>query len=161
MTNESRAHTHHILPLRLYFAVGGALLVLTVITVAVAMVDLGPINLIVAMLIAAVKASLVVLYFMHLRYDNKLYSVIFVTSLLFLAAFIVFTMFDTMTRDEISPEEGGPINRRAAMYDQQPATAPGHGEAASEGHPVQQDTTGAAHDAVEDAEGGASPESGH
>ena len=118
-THNGRSHTPHILPLRLYFAVGGSLLVLTAITVAVAHFDLGPLNLTVAMLIAAIKASLVALFFMHLKYDNKLYAVIFVTALLFMAIFIIFTLFDTMTRDEISPEEGGPINPKAVIYDQQ------------------------------------------
>ena len=135
-TQGRHNHTPHILPLRLYFTVGGALLVLTAITVAVAHFDLGPLNLTVAMLIAAIKASLVALFFMHLKYDNKLYAIIFVTALLFMAIFIIFTLFDTMTRDEISPEESGPINPKAVIYDQQATRSakPGmtgeeHGEA--------------------------------
>ena len=120
-TQGGHNHTPHILPLKLYFGVGGALLVLTVITVAVAQFDLGPLNLTVAMLIAAIKASLVALFFMHLKYDNKLYAVIFVTALLFMAIFIIFTLFDTMTRDEISPEEGGPIDPKAVIYNQEAA----------------------------------------
>jgi cytochrome c oxidase subunit 4 len=127
---SSSTHSHHILPLKVYFAVGAALLFLTIVTVAVALVDLGPLNLLVAMLIAAVKASLVALYFMHLKYDNKLYAVIFVTSLLFLATFIIFTMFDTMTRDHISPEEAAPINEGAVIYQQPAAGDAGDAEAA-------------------------------
>ena len=114
-------HVPHILPLQTYLGVGSALLVLTAVTVWVAHFDLGPINLLVAMTIAAVKASLVALFFMHLKYDNKLYAVIFLTALLFLAAFIVFTMFDTLDRGIIDSRKSGPIQEKAVIYEQAPA----------------------------------------
>ncbi|MFC1555876.1 cytochrome C oxidase subunit IV family protein [candidate division KSB1 bacterium] len=107
----------HILPLRVYLGIGAALLILTVITVAVSTVDLGPWNLAVAMVIAGIKASLVALFFMHLLYDNKLYLTIFVTSIAFLAVFIVFTMFDTLQRGQLEDFKAGPINKQAQMYE--------------------------------------------
>ncbi|HSV08643.1 MAG TPA: cytochrome C oxidase subunit IV family protein, partial [Candidatus Binatus sp.] len=55
-------------PLRIYYTVYGALLVLTVVTVGVSLVDLGPLSTVVALAIAAAKASLVILFFMHVRY---------------------------------------------------------------------------------------------
>lgn len=60
----------HILPKRIYVSVLIALIVLTVITVVVAQFDFGSLNLIVAMLVASVKAALVALFFMHLKYED-------------------------------------------------------------------------------------------
>ncbi|UCG60362.1 MAG: cytochrome C oxidase subunit IV family protein [Candidatus Zixiibacteriota bacterium] len=116
MKNGS-SHSHHILPPRVYLGVGAALLILTAITVAVSFFNFGPYNLLVAMLIAAGKASLVALFFMHLKYDNKLYMTIFVASVVFLAVFIILTMFDTLRRDDIYDIGAGPIRDRAVMYD--------------------------------------------
>jgi len=115
MKNET-SHTH-ILPLRLYLSVGGALIVLTALTVAISFVHFGPFNLVIAMLIAAGKATLVALFFMHLKYDNKLYMTIFVASVVFLAVFIILTMFDTLRRDDIDAIKSRPIQERAVIYD--------------------------------------------
>ena len=109
--------TQHIVPLKIYLRVGAVLLFLTVITVAVSQFDFGEFNLIVAMAIAAVKGILVVLFFMHLKYDNKFYMIIFTTALIFLAVFIILTMMDTQTRGEIYDYEMQPINKNAAIYD--------------------------------------------
>ena len=63
----------HVLPLRVYLGIGTALLVFTGITVGVSYVQLGAWNIIVALLIASFKATLVALFFMHLLYDNKFF----------------------------------------------------------------------------------------
>ena len=110
------ADGHHILPIKLYLAVGFALLFLTFITVAVSFFHFGGFNLVVAMLIATIKGSLVALFFMHLKYDNKLYLSIFVISLLFLGVFIVFTMFDTLNRGDIYEEKAKPIQENVKIY---------------------------------------------
>ena len=109
-------HGHHILPLKTYFGVATALLVFTVITVYVAQHDFGSMNMAVALLVAAVKASLVCLYFMHLLYDNKLYAVVLVSSLLFLAIFITFVMYDVVRRDGVYVEKQNPIVEEAVIY---------------------------------------------
>lgn len=114
MTNH--ANQPHVLPLRVYLTVGSILLTLTVVTVWVASYDLGTMNLVVAMIIAAVKGTLVALYFMHLRYDNKLYSLFFGTAIIFLAIFIIITMFDTLHRDDIYDFRAAPVHDRAAIY---------------------------------------------
>ncbi len=106
----------HVLPLRTYLGVAAALLVLTAITVWVAGHDYGEWNLIVAMAVAVTKATLVVLFFMHLLYDHKVYGLIFVASILFLGVFIVLTMFDTMRRDDIYDYVEKPINPNAIIY---------------------------------------------
>jgi cytochrome c oxidase subunit IV len=85
----------HVMPLRVLVTVWGSLLALTALTVAVAGVDLGSLNLALAMLIATAKATLVVLFFMHMRYDRPLYAIVFVTALLFVALFISFALLDS------------------------------------------------------------------
>jgi cytochrome c oxidase subunit IV len=91
-------HDHglaHTMPLPLLFGVLAALLVLTVATVAVTSVDLGAQgNLIVAMVIATVKAVLVCAFFMHLLWDKKFNLVLFLTSVLFLVLFLSMTTTD-------------------------------------------------------------------
>jgi len=99
---------------RLYGSVLGALLVLTGITVAASYVNFGEasVNVVVALTIASVKGSLVALYFMHLRHDKPLNSIIFVGGLFFLALLLMLTLIDTGTRDEVpywnsKPPAGG------------------------------------------------------
>lgn len=113
MSNQA----HHIVPLRVYLALGMTLFALTVITVMVSFFDFGGFNLVVAMMIATVKGSLVALYFMHLKYDNKLYLSIFTITLLFLGVFIMFTLFDTLNRGQIYQEKDKPIQERAKIYE--------------------------------------------
>jgi len=112
------SHTTHIMPVSLYLKIGGLLLILTGLTVFASFLQFGPYNLVIAMVIAATKASLVALFFMHLKYDNKLYMILFVSSLLFLATFIILTMFDTLTRGDINPETAMPYKPEAVIYTQ-------------------------------------------
>ncbi len=118
--SHEQSHPHHIVPLKIYLAVGAALLILTAVTVAVSFIDLGGLNIVVALAVAAVKASLVILFFMHLKYDNKLYMIIFLVAIVFLAIFITFTMFDTLDRGVINPEMDLHINPRAKIYQNMP-----------------------------------------
>ena len=93
----------HVLPLRTYLLVWIALLALTFVTVRVSYFDFGTWNLIVAMAVATVKASLVALFFMHLKYDEKFNGVIFLGSLAFLGIFFVLTLADTLHRGASDP----------------------------------------------------------
>jgi cytochrome c oxidase subunit 4 len=68
MSQESTHSAPHIVPLRAYIGVAAALFVLTVVTVAVSFVNLGGWNVVVALLIASVKSTLVAMVFMHLLY---------------------------------------------------------------------------------------------
>ncbi len=106
----------HSIPSKVYLRVGAALLILTAITVAVAQIPLGGFNLVVAMIIATAKATLVALFFMHLKYDNRLYLLIFVIALATLAVFIILTLFDTLNRGRILPEVAAPIRSEAVIY---------------------------------------------
>jgi cytochrome c oxidase subunit IV len=99
MTDTTHAPDHptvgHVVPFRVLAGVWLTLMVFTVITVAVAGVDIGSFNLGLAMLIATVKASLVVLYFMHMRYDRPMNAIVFVAALLFVAIFVSLALLDT------------------------------------------------------------------
>jgi cytochrome c oxidase subunit 4 len=98
---------HHITPLPVYFAVYGALLVLTVVTVGVSYLGLPPLQSIsVAMAVALVKASLVGAWFMHLKYDAKFNVFTFLAALWFMASFFVFTFFDLASRDMVNQVTG-------------------------------------------------------
>ena len=89
----------HVVPVWLLAAVFGALLLLTGLTVAVAQVDLGNMNLYLALGIAAVKAALVVLFFMHLFWDRPFNAMIFIGCLLFVSLFIGITLTDQRASD--------------------------------------------------------------
>ncbi len=95
-------HVGHVMPLGVLAAVFLTLLVLTFATVAATWVDLEPWNLAIALAIATVKAALVALYFMHLRYDHPFNALIFVTALVFLAMFLGGALTDSLQyRDDI------------------------------------------------------------
>ena len=107
-------HVPHVLPMWVYLATWGTLMVLTVITVAASYLDLGEINLVIALFIATVKACVVALMFMHLRWDHKFHGIIFAFSVIFLGIFIAFTMFDTETRGQADQVQSDrPVNIKA------------------------------------------------
>ena len=109
--------SHHIIPLRTYLTIGAILLVLTAVTVAVSFIHFGAFNLVIAMVIASVKATLVAMFFMHLYYDNKLFTAIFSIALIFVSVFIILTMFDTLQRDSLYEVKGKPIKENAIIYE--------------------------------------------
>ena len=85
----------HTTPVKLLVGILAVLMLLTIITVAVTAVDLGAQgNLVVAMVIATIKAALVVTYFMHLRWDKKFHLILFLTSVLFLILFMSISLTD-------------------------------------------------------------------
>ena len=89
---------HAIVPVRTYYLVFLTLMVCTAITIAVAFVDLGPLNAVVAMTIAVLKATLVVLFFMHVKYSTKLTWAVVIGSVFWLGILIVMTAGDYLTR---------------------------------------------------------------
>ena len=97
--------SQHIIPLRANFAIFAALLALLGLTVGAAYVDLGRWNLPLAMTIAAAKAALILLYFMHVRFSNKLTAVFSGAAFLWLVILLVLTLNDYMTRGWL-PIEG-------------------------------------------------------
>lgn len=107
----------HVTPLPIYFAVFGALLVLTVVTVWIAQFDFGAANTAIAMLVATVKATLVAAIFMHLLYDDRMNVLAFVFGLLFVSLFFIFTMLDVFTRKHIDPMRGNHALSAAVVDD--------------------------------------------
>ena|SRR5215510_5689287 len=88
----------HIVPVRIYLIIFVSLMVLTGVTVAVARLDLGSWNAIVALTIAVCKATLVVLYFMHIRYSSRLTWVFVGAGIIWLIILVSFTLSDYLTR---------------------------------------------------------------
>lgn len=99
------AHAHpspgagHISPIGLYVTIFLSLMVLTGLTVGAAYVDLGQFNFLVAMIIAVFKASLVVWYFMHVKYQSKLTKLTLATGLFFLAILLGLMLVDYASKD--------------------------------------------------------------
>ncbi len=116
----------HVLSLRLYGGVFLALLVLTAATVLTAQWDLGAWNIWVAMLIATVKATLVLAVFMHLWFDSKFLLLILGSTLTFLAVFAGLTLMDLSWRAAIDRQQanGVPRNERVYKYQRQNPAAP-------------------------------------
>lgn len=99
-------HSHHVIvPTKTYVAVFASLLVLTVITVALSLVDFGSLNLVIALLVAFIKASCVIWIFMGLKWDRGFNLVAFVGSILFLLIFIGMTFSDIAYRKDTDPVE--------------------------------------------------------
>ncbi|MEM9459901.1 MAG: cytochrome C oxidase subunit IV family protein [Myxococcota bacterium] len=145
MTDQTKLHLHgkpiegfeevheHISPLKSYMAVFGALLVLTGLTYAVSYMSLGPASLPVAMIVALAKATLVCMYFMHLKYDDRYHVFVFLSTLIFVGIFFTFTIFDLQSRDKLSEEQGTFFMKE---YDREPPPPPvviPHGEGHGEG----------------------------
>jgi cytochrome c oxidase subunit 4 len=87
-----------IVPTRTYFLTFAALIALTGATVAASRADLGPFNLVVALAIAATKATLVVLIFMHVKYASRLTQLAAAAGFFWLGILLVLTMSDYVTR---------------------------------------------------------------
>ena len=84
---------------KLYYTIWITLMCLTVITAAVSFVDLGPFNTIVALVIATIKALLVVLFFMHVKYTSeKLTKIVIVSAIFWLFLLLALSMADYATR---------------------------------------------------------------
>jgi cytochrome c oxidase subunit 4 len=103
--DDGRVHAH-ISSVGFYVFILLTLMSLTVLTVAVSYIHLGKLNLAVAIIIATTKASLVILFFMHLKYDNKFNSMVLLVSLLFIGVFFAYTLNDTDRRAEIDVDQG-------------------------------------------------------
>jgi cytochrome c oxidase subunit 4 len=89
---------HHISSTALFTRVLVALLILTAITVGASRINFGSANMLIAMAIACIKASLVITFFMHMKWDTAINKIAFLCSFLFLSLLFVFTLSDLLTR---------------------------------------------------------------
>ena len=114
MSDHDPAHGHdhdqvgHLVPYRVLVATGLGLLFLTWITVAVAGIDLGELNIYVALAIAVLKATLVGLFFMHLRWDRQFNAIVFVGAVAFVGLFLALAMTDSAEYAPDVPWEDAP-----------------------------------------------------
>lgn len=140
----------HISSVPFYVTVFMGLLFLTGLTVGQSYVDLGKMNLFFVIAIATAKASLVVTFFMHLKWDNKFNALIFISTLFFIGVFFTYTMNDTERRGDLDPDQnmkvwqktdeqapGGfePKDPHGAASGAPGAAAPEHGGAAAPADP--------------------------
>jgi cytochrome c oxidase subunit 4 len=115
---------HHVTPASTFLKVLIALLILTAITVGASRIDFGSANLLIAMLIACVKASLVIAIFMHVKWDTAINKIVFLSSFLFLSLLFLFTLSDQATRtfDGANERTRAPVDHEW----QHPSTLPTH-----------------------------------
>ena len=90
--------SEHIVPTRVYYLIFAALMVGTYLTVQAAFIDLGAFNTVVALAIACVKGTLVILFFMHVKYSTRLTWAVVVGSIFWLGILLALTFSDYLTR---------------------------------------------------------------
>jgi cytochrome c oxidase subunit 4 len=88
----------HVVPASLYIGIWATLMVFTLITVLASFAELGPFNIVIALLIATIKGTLVVLFFMHLRYSPKLTMAAVIAAIFWLFIMFSLTMTDYLSR---------------------------------------------------------------
>lgn len=98
-----------------------ALLILTIITVAISRFDFGGGNMIIAMAVAVMKASLVMAVFMHLRWDTPINNIFFLGSFVLLALLFLFSFADGFARDQLEPKHDRAAPVAPSVY-QKPGT---------------------------------------
>lgn len=91
-------NVHHIIPYKVYVRILIALVILTGISVAVTQIELGVLTVTIALMIASVKSSLVLIYFMHLKFDNRLLTILLLGVIFLMAAVILVTFLDYLYR---------------------------------------------------------------
>lgn len=89
---------NHVLSYRNLLGILGILFILTVITILVSKIDLGWLNIWVALMVASVKSSFVLLYFMHLKYENRIFLITFIGTVFLVAVLIAFMFLDISFR---------------------------------------------------------------
>jgi cytochrome c oxidase subunit 4 len=88
----------YIVPKRVYYTIFGLLMLFTYITVQVAFIDLGALNTVVALAVAVFKATIVVLFFMHVKYSTRLTWAVVLGSVFWFGILMVLTFGDYLTR---------------------------------------------------------------
>jgi len=96
--SHDNSHGHPENPIKYYIGVFALLMVMTVLTYTIALRDLGKYNALVALTIAVIKATAVVLIFMHVRWSSRLTQVIVVSAVFWLLIMLSFTVSDYITR---------------------------------------------------------------
>ncbi len=98
MTTHTHTEQHHITTNKTYIIVWIILMILTAVTVYVSYINFGILNIVIALVVASIKASVVALYFMHLKFEDSITWVFALFPLSLLALLIAMTITDTFTR---------------------------------------------------------------
>ena len=99
---SSEEHRQHVIPSGIYVGIWAVLMILTGVTVFASFLELGNFNIVLALVIATIKATLVVLFFMHLYYSSKLTKVTVIAAIFFLFLLLALSMTDYLTRSWIT-----------------------------------------------------------
>lgn len=94
----SENETEHVLSYTFLAQILGGLVLLTAVTVGVSYIDWGFLNVPIALFVASSKATLVLLFFMHIKFEGMVIKVSFISTMLFLAIMISFTFWDVAFR---------------------------------------------------------------
>lgn len=129
LTEDAEEGLGHVLPVATYMKIYFTLLVLTVVTVGAAQVDFGALNTVIALAIASVKALLVAMFFMHLKFENKTILMYCIYPLLLLAILIGGTTGDMLDRTEPLPARTALQPEKRELY-----VPPLHGSDHGDGH---------------------------
>ena len=109
----------HPMPVPMLLAVFFTLVFLTILTVAQANFDIGSFDIVIVMVIATIKAGLVMAFFMHLAYDKPFNIIVFMSSFVFVALFVIFTLSDS----KLTSKDFEPIVEEAATVTVEEAPA--------------------------------------
>lgn len=137
--DDGRVHAH-VSSVRFYVGIFAALIVLTLATIGVGSVHLGPANLAIAVVIASAKAALVVTFFMHLAHDRRFNAILLIAALLFIGVFFAYTFNDTSHRGKLDPNSTVPVygatgeSAPGGPGDQEFVAPPGSGGGTGAGH---------------------------
>ena len=96
-----------MVPVKYYVANFLALIVLTIFTVTVSRYNFGEWNIFIAMTVAVIKASLVLLFFMGLKWEKPFIRLAFIFTIIFMGIFMAFTLADISTRGSVNPSQEG------------------------------------------------------
>ena len=99
MSSHSVSEEKHVTSIKTYVLIFILLMILTIITVLVSYVDVGMFNIVTAMSVASIKAAVVALFFMHLKFEDSLTWAFAIFPLTLLALLIGMTILDTFTRN--------------------------------------------------------------
>ena len=117
----------HISSVPFYVMVFIGLLFLTGLTVGQSYVDLGKLSIVIVILIATLKASLVVTFFMHLKWDNRFNALIFLSTIFFIGVFFAYTLNDTDRRGDLDPDQNVKVWEKNGEEAPGGMVAPPHG----------------------------------
>ena len=98
MESSTEHKSDHVVPIKTYAVICASLLVLTFLTYRIALVNLGPLNVVVAIVIACVKATLVVLFFMHAAYAPRRTRLVILAGIFWMLLLLGLTLADYLTR---------------------------------------------------------------